>query len=349
MESQTSIKKVLVIRNDKLGDFMLAYPALATLKKSAKNIHVTVLVPQYTSDMAKICPWIDDIIIDPGPTATFSEQYKLFKNLQKQQFDAIITLYSTTRIGFLAFLARIKYRLAPATKIAQIFYNHRLTQRRSRSQKPEFEYNIDVVRQFLSDFNIMPDNSLAPPFLKFKTEEIKVLRDNFLKIHAIPENSKLIFVHPGTGGSANNLSIEQYSNLIQQLKLGETYFFVITAGPGEIKYAESLSKILTDIPHTIFRSTQGLINFAKHIQLCSLFISGSTGPLHIAGALDRPTAAFYQRLRSATPLRWQTLNTSNNRLAFTPPDDANETDMQKIDTEKAAKIIIKFYPENKES
>lgn len=338
-----NIKKILIIRNDRLGDFMLIYPALALLKQSVKKIHITVLVPQYTVDMAKICPWIDDIIVDPGSEATLSEQYKLLKELHKQQFDAVITLYSTARIGFLAFLAKIKYRLAPATKIAQIFYNHRLKQRRSRSLKPEFEYNIDVAKKFLSDFNITSNIHIEPPFLKFQTEEINTLREKFYAKHKIPEKSKLIFVHPGTGGSANNLTLDQYANLIQQLKLGENYFFVITAGPDEIKYAESLSERLIDIPHTLFRSTEGLINFSKHIQLCSLFISGSTGPLHIAGALNIPTAAFYQRLRSATPLRWQTLNTSVNRLAFTPPDDANEIDMHKIDITEAAQEIIKFY------
>lgn len=339
----TPPKKILIIRNDRLGDFMLIYPALALLKKSIVNIHITVLVPQYTSDMAKVCPWIDDVIIDPGQDSKFREQFKLLKKIRKKKFDAAITLYSTTRIGFLTFLARITYRLAPATKIAQVFYNHRLTQRRSRSLKPEFEYNVDVIKKFLLDFNIDSNKNVEPPFLKFQSQEIEVLRNKFYKEYKIQKNSKLIFVHPGTGGSANNLNLEQYANLIQHLNLDEEYLFVITAGPSEIEYAESLSKILLNVPHVIFRSTEGLINFAKHIQLCSLFISGSTGPLHIAGALDIPTAAFYQRLRSATPLRWQTLNSSNNRFTFTPPDNASETDMQKIDTNAAAQEIIKFY------
>ena len=147
------------------------------------------------------------------------------------------------------------------------------------------------------------------PFLKFQKDEISVLRDSFYAKHEIPKKSRLIFIHPGSGGSANNLSLKQYSNLMHQLKLDDNYFFIITAGPDEIEYAEALSRMLSNIPHIIFHSTEGLINFSKHIQLCSLFISGSTGPLHIAGALNKPTAAFYQRLRSATPLRWQTLNT----------------------------------------
>ncbi len=106
MEIQKSQeKKVLVVRNDKLGDFMLIYPALALLKNSSQDIHVTVLIPEYTVEMAKICPWIDEVIIDPGSNASFSKQYSLYKVLRNHKFNAIITLFSTTRIGLLAFLS----------------------------------------------------------------------------------------------------------------------------------------------------------------------------------------------------------------------------------------------------
>lgn len=324
---------------------MLIYPSLALLKKSNKDIHITALVPQYTLEMAKICPWIDEIIIDPGSEAMFSEQYRLLKILRKSKFNAIITLYSTFRIGFLAYLSNIKYRLAPATKIAQIFYNNRLTQRRSRSLKPEYEYNIDVIKKFLLDFKIDSNLPIKPPYLNFNKKDLNNIRKEFYDRYHLDSKIKLIFLHPGTGGSANNLSIEQYANLMYgiNIKLDNDYFFVITAGPGEEEYAESLFEKLNDIPCAVFYSTKGLVDFSQHIQLCKLFISGSTGPLHIAGALNIPTAAFYQRLRSATPLRWQTLNSAEKRLAFTPPENAGETDMWTIDTTASAKNIIDFY------
>ena len=52
------------------------------------------------------------------------------------------------------------------------------------------------------------------------------------------------------------------------------------------------------------------------------FIAGSTGPLHIAGALDIPTIAFYPRKKSGNAVRWQTLNTYTRRLSFMPPESA---------------------------
>jgi ADP-heptose:LPS heptosyltransferase len=61
--------------------------------------------------------------------------------------------------------------------------------------------------------------------------------------------------------------------------------------------------------------------------------------LHIAGALNRPTAAFYPRRRSATALRWQTINEESRRLAFSPPPQADENDMSEIDIERAARAI----------
>ena len=45
--------KILVIRNDKLGDFMLAWPAFALLKQAKTDLKLTALVPQYTVPLAE--------------------------------------------------------------------------------------------------------------------------------------------------------------------------------------------------------------------------------------------------------------------------------------------------------
>ena len=335
--------KLLIVRNDKLGDFILSIPVFALIKQYLPDSQLHAFVPKYTKELALNCKSIDQVIIDPGNSAKLSEQLKVLRTIRAEKYDAIITLYSTTRVGLFSFLARVKYRLAPATKIAQIFYNHKLTQQRSKSLKPEYEYNLDLAIKYLSDIGISVKSIPKAPFLEFQDKEMSETRANFYKKNNLDINSKLIFVHPGTGGSATNLDLKQYANLAKNLKIDNRYVFVITAGPDEIEYANKLSQLLNNIPHVVYHSTAGLINFTKIIQLCELFISASTGPLHIAGALDRPTAAFYQRRRSATPLRWQTLNSENRRLAFTPPEKANESDMQEIDVVAAAKVINTTY------
>ena len=68
-----NVKNILVIRNDKLGDFMLAWPALSLLKQQYPDVTITALVPSYTKPMAEICPWIDDCIIDEQHKSVFSD------------------------------------------------------------------------------------------------------------------------------------------------------------------------------------------------------------------------------------------------------------------------------------
>ena len=58
------MEKILVIRNDKLGDFMQAWPAFAMLKLSNPSLKLTALVPSYTAPLAEVCPFIDHVIID---------------------------------------------------------------------------------------------------------------------------------------------------------------------------------------------------------------------------------------------------------------------------------------------
>lgn len=337
------MKKILIIRNDKLGDFMLAFPSFDLIKRNLPDFKIHALVPSYTCAMAESCKSIDKIINDPGKDSGWLENISLLKQLKQENYDAVITLYSTTRIGLITKLAGIPYRLAPATKLAQVFYNHKLTQHRSRSEKPEYVYNMELIYLFLKQYNIETIEEPSTPYLKYSNEKVSLLRKAFLQQHNIPENHKLIFVHAGCGGSANNMSPQQFSTLAENLKSQSGHTIVITAGPGEIDTAKEVSRKLADTPHIIFDSKEGIVNFSMHIQFADLFIAGSTGPLHIAGALDTPTVGFYTRRRSATSLRWQTLNSLSNQLSFSPPREAEEEDMSSIDLDMAAKKINQTF------
>ena len=153
----------------------------------------------------------------------------------------------------------------------------------------------------------------------------------------------MIFIHPGSGGSANNLPITGYAELAHSITSHQPWKLIISAGPDDIKQAELLNNLTSDLEPVLYYSNSGLINFTKHLAFADVFISGSTGPLHIAGALDVPTAGFYTRRKSATSTRWQTLNSPSRRLSFSPPNEAAEEDMHSINVkDAAAHISTKF-------
>ena len=154
-----SVHKILVVRNDKLGDFMLAFPAMRLLKQAIPGIELHVLVPDYTRPVAEMNPDINRIISDPGTARWWRGTWQLFKIFRRERYTAVLTLFSTTRIGLACWLSRIPVRIAPATKLAQIFYNRRVTQRRSRSEMPEYAYNNDLVLFYLQQLHIKPETT----------------------------------------------------------------------------------------------------------------------------------------------------------------------------------------------
>jgi ADP-heptose:LPS heptosyltransferase len=331
--------RILVVRNDKLGDFMLAWPALALLKRSLPQSHLSVLVPAYTQSLAEICPWVDQVLSDPQD----------LNQMNRQHFDAVLTLFSTGRIGWQVFKGRIPIRFAPATKWAQVFYNQTVVQRRSRSEKPEFIYNLELASALIEFLGHKPAQSLSP-YWPMTSGETTALRDRLANMLGLDAARPWFFLHSGSGGSANNLSIEQYAQLVismhQQFMQNRQKLpqWVLTCGPGEEQSVESLhQRMPDDVESVVYRSTEGLAAFAQSIATAQLMVAGSTGPLHIAGALDVPTVGFFPAKRSATPLRWRPCNSAGRTLSFSPELNGNElTNMESIDINLSAQRIVNW-------
>ncbi|RTR05627.1 glycosyltransferase family 9 protein [Halomonas nitroreducens] len=344
--------RILVVRNDKLGDFMLAWPALAALKAATPAPHVSVLVPDYTAPLARCCPWVDEVILDPGDSGDRGHQQELLVQLKSAGFDALLTLFSTPRVGWLGWRAGIPLRLAPATKWAQLFYNRRVPQRRSRSAKPEYVYNLELAEALLASLDLERPPRPAPPYWPLSGAERTAQRAAIAATLGLEAERPWLFLHAGSGGSAVNLTSAAYARLACDVDArlrarGKAPAWVLTAGPGEESHAEALAATLRKAGLAAHRlpPSPGLEAFAHSLAAADLFIAGSTGPLHIAACLNRPTAGFYPSRRSATPLRWQTCNSEDRRLAFCPPGDAHEADMTAIDlNDAAARIARQLQP-----
>ncbi|MGY5613751.1 glycosyltransferase family 9 protein [Vibrio brasiliensis] len=337
------MKKILVVRNDKIGDFMLAWPSFAMLKASLPDCHITALAPNYTVALAELCPWIDSVLVDPTEKSDKAKQIELIKQIRAEQFDASINLFSTTYNAKLVWKGKIPYRLAPATKLAQIFYNKRIKQKRSQSAKPEFEYNLDLIRAFLTDNKVKVVEPSAP-YLSFSEQQLVEQKAKLAQQLSLNSDKPWIYVHAGSGGSANNLSLQQYTQLVCGLE-GD-FEVVLTAGPEEEQKAAELQKLMAENGRSavLYDNNDGLVDFSCSIACADMFIAGSTGPLHIAAAIDVPTVGFFPSKRSATPLRWKPINSEGNHIAFCPPkadDKASQEDMARIDI---AQVLVELKP-----
>lgn len=336
------MKKLLVIRNDKIGDFMVCFPAFAMLKQSLPEVEITALVPNYTAPLAELCPSIDKVIIDTPNKKDKNEFNRILQVVKNEQFDAVICFVSDWYNAKLAWQSGIKYRLAPATKLFQFLYNHRLTQRRSQSAKAESEYNLDLARAFLVKHHVKIVEP-STPYLAFDEKTVQTQKAKLCEQLNITTTKKWLFVHSSTGGSANNLSIEQYADLIQGILAEFDCYVILTAGKGESEKANALAEKVNHKNVVVYDKNEGLQDFSRSLACANLFIAGSTGPLHISGALNIPTIGFYPSRLSAIPRRWKPINDADKHLAFCPPfDKASQMNLTLISIPNSLETIVPF-------
>ncbi|ABB43864.1 heptosyltransferase-like protein [Sulfurimonas denitrificans DSM 1251] len=300
---------ILVVRTDKLGDFITALPAVYVLKQQNLKNRVIVCVAPLNRALAESCEFIDEVIVDDGKSF-----WELVFKLRKAKIDASVTLFSNTRVALAQLIAAIPKRIAPATKIAQIFYNKRVVQRRSRVEMAEFEYNLELTKSLFSDISL----EYKKPLLTF--DDSKTIYKTFCINNDIEK--EILAFHVGFGGSSDaNLSLDEYEILIREVITRDKYQVVLTFGPDEKELYEEMQDRLFDVNAVFYFSLEGLVYFAKLVSNFKLFISTSTGTYHVASLVGTPTMTFFADNLFSSPARWKSVGDESLQTHFVIPHD----------------------------
>ncbi len=299
---------ILVTRHDKIGDFITILPMLKILKTNTDH-QVIVLIAKINYDLAKSIDYIDDVILYTD------DFWELGKEIRRKKIDTSISCFIDTRLGALLFLSGIKIRISPATKLAQLFFNRTVRQRRSQVQKTEWEYNIDLLKLFSSTLHCRFDR----PLLSFQNS----------KPHS---RLKTIAFHPGFGGSSEgNLKLHDYLRLAKFCANKQDIKVVFTFGPDDSASRDYIQTHL-DFNAELLDSKMSLVDFCKLISGFDLFVSTSTGPMHLAGALNIKTLSFFGDSLFASSKRWATVSDKENQANFEVAPHYDEAFFQTVAT-----------------
>ncbi|MGG7047693.1 MULTISPECIES: glycosyltransferase family 9 protein [unclassified Campylobacter] len=314
---------ILITRHDKIGDFVLALPMIKLAKEQILDAKISVLVSKVNYDFAKNIDFIDEVLL-------YEESvFALSKKIKQGRFDIAISAFTDTKLALALLLAGIKKRAAPATKIAQIFANIRIKQRRSEVKMREFEYNIELLRSVFSE--ISPD--FKRPVLEFSEPEKRAIFKNFLDENKIEKGLNIVAFHPGFGGSSDgNLSLDDYILFAKITSQKPNTKAVFSFGPDDDTAYRYISSKL-DFDAVLWRSNLSLIDFCKLLSNFRLFVSTSTGPMHLAAAVNTPTFSFFGNSLFASFKRWGSINESQQNFCI-----SKEYSRQEFETIKSAFI-----------
>lgn len=289
-------RNILIVRTDRIGDVVLSLPLARIIKQHYPNAKVTFLVRAYTKALVENNHFIDEVII----LKEESSKILITKNveqLKQKNFDTAIVVYPTFKIALIIFLSGIKYRVGSGYRLYSFLFNRKVYEHRKDAVKHELEYNLSLLSQ-LGINHIGGTNNVSFDLDVNKSSLNKV--ESLLSSLGINNEEKFVIVHPGSGGSAVDLPLEKFVELVKMLT-DKKIKVVLTGSENEKEICNKL--VLNEL---IF-NLAGRLNLEELIALISkssLLVANSTGPIHIAAALGKYTFGFYPKVKVCSAKRW---------------------------------------------
>jgi ADP-heptose:LPS heptosyltransferase len=146
----------------------------------------------------------------------------------------------------------------------------------------------------------------------------------------------MIIFHAGSGGSTDgNLSWDDYLKLAKAAS--KKVEVVFTFGPDDIEVKEHIKQHL-DFDAKIRDDFKSIWELTSFISTSKMFISTSTGPMHLAGLTNTPTFSFFGANLFASAKRWSTISDVEIQNNFEVPADYSDELYKTIENTLLSKI-----------
>lgn len=325
-------KKILITRTDKLGDVILTLPLISEVRRIFPEYEIYFLTKSFVGDLLKGYPSFDKLV----ELENYKGFFSLVKFIKEERFEAVINVYPRLTLALSFFLAGIKIRVGTGYRWFSFFYNRKLFEHRKYALKHESEYNIDLLKTIAKEAKYNKNF-----YFNYSKEEKQKLEEKLMNFN-IGLSEKYIILHPGSKGSAKDWPVEKFK--LYAGSLLKEYGNIKIALTGIKEEENILNGIFDSIPDVLKNKAVvlcGLLNLKElmiFIDCSLLFVSNSTGPIHIAGALNKNIIGFYPNKAPMTEKRWKPL--SENAVILKP--EKTEGNMNEINVEKVISETKKF-------
>ena len=288
---------ILVVRTDRLGDVILTLPLLSVLRDHFPNARLTMLLRRYSGDIVRGNPDLDEILWydDQQGPGGFIQMARLIRT---KGFDAVIVARPEFRIALLMAWARIPIRVGTGYRFYSPLFTHRVFEHRRFAEKHEAEYNVGLAKALGVPLDAGP---LRFP-IHINTSEHERMEDR-LRLLGADGDRKRVIIHPGSGGSARDWPLGHFAELARLLQRREDVQIFVTGTAAEGAQVERVVGAAGP-PAVNLAGECTVRELAAVISGAGLFVSNSTGPLHIAAALGVPVLAFYPTIAEMSARRW---------------------------------------------
>ena len=261
--------KVLIELPTWLGDCVMATPAIENIVNFNNDVQITFIGSFVAVEAMKNHPKVVKTVV---LSKKYAFLYKISRDLDS--FDVFFSFRSSTRSKFLKFLISAK-------------------------KKHQFDKNKYQNRHQVEKYNDFINDSLL---IDVTAGKLKIYGYNIAK-----SKKKILGINPGASyGSAKRWYPQEFARVASELS--EKYDIVIFGGASEIDIANDIEKELIKNNVKNYKNLAGKTTISELISKISrldLFITGDSGPMHVAAAFQVPTVAIFGPTKDKETSQWR--------------------------------------------
>ena len=261
--------KLLVELPTWLGDCVMATPAIENIVNFHNDVEITFIGSFVSIEALKNHP---KVVKTEVLSKKYTDLYKISQELGK--FDVFFSFRSSVRSKFLKFLISAK-------------------------NKYQFDKNQYADRHQVEKYNDFVNEALG---VNFPAGKLTLSTINYQL-----STNKTIGLNPGASyGSAKRWYPQEFAKVASELS--KKYDIVIFGGASEIDIANDIEKELIKNNVKNYKNLAGKTTISELISKISrldLFITGDSGPMHVAAAFQVPTVAIFGPTKDKETSQWR--------------------------------------------
>ncbi|BAU11070.1 glycosyl transferase family 9 [Leptolyngbya sp. NIES-3755] len=275
----TSVRNLLVMRLDNIGDVIMTSPALRSIKANLPDAKLTLMASPGGSIAASLLPWVDEVLTwrvlwqDLGRLAFDpAREWELVEKLRG--FDAVIIFTSFSQsphpAAFVSCLAGIPLRLGESKEKGGMMLTHEVSS--APDELHQVERNLRLIESV--GFEVL-DRSLAIQYPKIQLID-----------------QPYIVLNPWTSCQSRNYDAKRFAIAAQKLAAITGWKVVVTGVEKDRDRADIVLDILGDNAIDLIGKTS-LPELAALIANAKLMLSNNTSTMHIADATRTPSVIMF--------------------------------------------------------
>ncbi len=301
------IKTIIISRTDSIGDVVLTLPMAGIIKKYYPKSRLIFLGKTYTKPVVALSKFVDDFInwdeLQNNPNAL-----QVLKNYDS---DVFIHVFPNKVLAKLVKEANIPFRIGTFGRVFHFFTcNKKVHFSRNKSNLHESQLNLKL----LAPLGILERFELAELANFYGFENIPTLNSELKSL--IDTTRTNIILHPKSKGSAKEWGLNNYLALTKLLPK-EKFKLFISGTEDEGKLIGNVFLFDNDNLVSLIGKLS-LTDFIAFIANTDGLVAASTGPLHIAAALNKKAIGLYSPKRPIHPGRWMPVGKHAQAVVYYP-------------------------------